>query len=175
MKKTLVLTVGVVVVSVVVAGLYFGDMITTHTTTPATVIPIPVEPVVKLLGTDDGTFCFMRDQIATETAPYSANEHIVMTRAGNTITGTKTGTQSGPGVSNGFTGTLTGTLTGDVATVIYAYTVEGSDGKEQEEYQVVKDGLLKHHYQLKEENGGLVPDKSKTERDSLVYTSEPCK
>jgi len=177
MKKPLTIVAPLVGIVVIIAVLFFA--FTYQKSTPAepavTVIPVQALPKPKkTLGADDGTFCFVRTQVATESAPFSSTEHIVMTRTGSAISGTKSGTQSGPGVSNGFTGTINGAIVGNAVTVVYAYTVEGSQGKEQEEYEVASTELIKHHYQLKDFKGTLVPDKTKTERDSLVYTPEPC-
>jgi len=167
------IAVGLLGIAAIAGGLYF--VFSYSKNIPAVIItPKPVEQKPKTLAVDDGTFCFVRNQIATEAAPYASTEHAVVTRVGSTITGTKTGIQSGPGVSNGYTGTINGTIVGNLVTVLFAYTVEGSQGSEQEEYQVTNTELIKHHYQLKDEKGILVPDKTKTERDPLEYTREPC-
>lgn len=177
MKRTLVIigiVVGIIGISI---GLYF---LVAHNGTIAEIplqtvsIEVP-EPVSRSLATDEGTFCFIRGQIATETAPYSSTEHIVITRTGNSIFGTKSGIQSGPGVSNGFTGTLDGMIDNDIITVVFAYTVEGSTGKEQEEYRATTTDLVKRHFQLKDAKGMQIPDTTQPERDPLVYTPEPCK
>lgn len=177
MKKTL-LTIGIIVAIIgVSAGLYF---LVAHNNTIAemplqTVSLETPEPKSPSLATDEGTFCFIRGQIAIETAPYASTEHIIMTRTGNVIFGTKSGIQSGSGMSNGYTGTLEGSINDNAITSIFSYTIEGSQGKEQEEYRVTNTELIKHHYQLKDVKGIQVPDVTQPERDPLIYTPEPCK
>lgn len=173
MKKILKTIGGLLGIAAIAGGLYFA--FTYSKNTPAVIITKePDEPKVKTLAVDDGTFCFVHSHLATKAAPYASTEHAVMIRMGGVITGTKTGTQSGPGVSNGYTGTIKGTISENLVTVIYSYTVEGSQGREKEEYQVTNTELIKHHYQLKDEKGILVPDKKKIERDPLMYTRELC-
>lgn len=119
------------------------------------------------------TRCYTRTQLATAEAPYSSEEHVQITIDGTTVTGTKAGTQEGPGVSNGFWGDLEGTLTGTAMELVYSYTVEGSEGKELELYEVSESALTKLRYVLTEQGDMLVPDRT-GEPTRLVYTLEPC-
>lgn len=120
-----------------------------------------------------GAKCFSRLQKATASAPYTVDEKIKLDISGEKVTGTKSGTQIGPDMTNGYTGTLTGTYKNNVIDVLYSYTVEGSQNKEQEEYDVTANGLVKKRWPLKDENGILVPDKTQTSAD-ITYNSVDC-
>ncbi|MEJ0001850.1 MAG: hypothetical protein WDN09_01540 [bacterium] len=122
----------------------------------------------------DGAYCFSRTQKASDAEPYSVEEHIALRVAGSAVTGTKEGMQAGPGMTNGYTGTLSGTRTGNSIVAIYAYTVEGSQNKEQEEYEFKNDSLVKSRYALVEKDKMLVPDKT-SEPKLVAYAEEECK
>ena len=121
----------------------------------------------------NGKFCFSRTQIATEEAPYSAEEYIELNINENMVSGTKNGNQVGPGVSNGYEGTLSGEIVNEVIGVIFSYVIEGSAQKEKEEYILRGGDLIKQRYPLVEENDILVPDKD-GEMSEIVYESAVC-
>lgn len=121
----------------------------------------------------NGKFCFDRTQVATDEAPYSAEEYIEININENIVSGIKKGSQVGPGVSNGYEGTLSGEIQDGIIGVIFSYVIEGSAGKEKEEY-VLRDGdLIKIRYNLIEEAGILVPDKT-TESSEITYLKSDC-
>lgn len=124
-----------------------------------------------------GRYCFVRIQQATETAPYSSEEHVVLDFNGAQVSGIKKGTQAGPGVSNGFEGTLSGTTIEDEIELTYVYTVEGSEGRELEVYTFADKNLIKKRWVLEEKkiNGEniLVPDYI-GEPTLYTYTVEAC-
>ncbi|MDQ5883235.1 MAG: hypothetical protein QG654_147 [Patescibacteria group bacterium] len=146
---------------------------------PLNEIPAQEEVVVAESGEEpmvsiNGKFCFDRTQIATEEAPYSAEEYIELNINGNMVSGIKNGSQVGPGVSNGYEGALSGEIVDGTIGVIFSYTIEGSDGKEKEEY-VMRDGdLIKIRYNLIEEDGILVPDKT-SDSSEIAYLKSECK
>ena len=117
--------------------------------------------------------CYKYHQIATASAPYAVDEYISMKIDGTKVSGIKNGTQNGPDMTNGYTGTLEGTLEKGLMTLIYSYTVEGSQGKEKELYKVVTSGLQKLRYPLKEEGNILVPDMTK-KFTTLPYLNINC-
>jgi hypothetical protein len=122
----------------------------------------------------NGKFCFDRTQVATDEAPYSAEEYIELNINENMVSGIKNGSQIGPGVSNGYEGNLSGEIVDKVIGVIFSYVIEGSAGKEKEEY-ILRDGdLIKIRYNLVEEDGILVPDKN-TEPSEIAYLKAECK
>lgn len=122
----------------------------------------------------DGKYCFFRLQNATEEAPYRVEEYMVINIAGNAITGTKAGTQEGPDMTNGYQGYLEGTKEENILELTYSYKVEGSENKELEVYEMTKNMLTKKRWQLKEENGILVPDKT-TDPSLIPYGREECR
>jgi hypothetical protein len=122
----------------------------------------------------DGTYCYYRNQIATPSAPYAVEEHIELLVNGNNITGKKTGTQSGPDMTNGFQGTLSGSRKDDNLNLVFSYTIEGSENKEEEIYKFYSDRLEKLRYTLKESKDKLIPDLSSTPQ-IISYTKSPCK
>ncbi len=132
--------------------------------------PVVVNPVAE-------TLCFGRIQEATPTAPYHVEEHIVLTIDGTSVTGTKRGTQAGPDMTNGYEGTLSGSKLDTTLELVYAYTIEGSTGKELELYTFGTNELVKKRWVLTEEkrNGStiLVPD-HKGEPTLITYTKEVC-
>lgn len=122
---------------------------------------------------NNGKFCFSRNQIATEEAPYSVEEYIRLNINENMVSGVKEGTQEGPDMTNGYKGTLSGEIVNGVIGVIFSYVIEGSAQKEKEEY-ILRDGdLIKQRYSLVEEDGILVPDKD-SEKSEIVYDSVSC-
>lgn len=121
----------------------------------------------------NGTYCFAREQAATAEAPYAVSEKVQLTLADGSVQGTKEGTQSGPDMTNGFTGTLNGTYKDEKFTLTYAYTVEGSQNQEVEEYVMDGANLVKLRRPLKEEGDKLVPDQS-AEATRLTYTAVDC-
>lgn len=124
-------------------------------------------------GIGDGQYCFARDQKSTPDAPYAVTEKISLTLSGMTASGTKSGTQSGPDMTNGYTGTLSGTRNGPSLNLVYSYTIEGSQNKEKEIYIMSTESLIKYRYQLREEEGILVPDLSSVPTN-IIYVSEVC-
>lgn len=122
----------------------------------------------------DGKYCFYRKQVATDAEPYSSEESVVLNILNNRVSGTKTGVQSGPGVSNGFKGSLTGSVKDGEVEVVYAYTVEGSNGKEREIYVFEGEDLVKLRYRLIDNfDGELLPDRSE-EPKRLIYAKSNC-
>ncbi|HEY1041461.1 MAG TPA: hypothetical protein VGE63_01920 [Candidatus Paceibacterota bacterium] len=121
----------------------------------------------------DGTYCFAREQAATAEAPYSVSEKVQLTITGESVQGSKEGTQSGPDMTNGFTGQLTGTYKDNAMKLSYAYTVEGSQNTEVEDYIIEGKDLVKLQRPLKEEATGLVPDTS-VEPKKITYTAVDC-
>jgi len=117
--------------------------------------------------------CYQYHQLATSGEPYSVDEELKITTAGDLVTGTKTGTQVGPDMTNGYEGTITGTQVGDTITAIFAYIIEGSSNNEQEEYQFRNQALVKHRYPLVDKNGILVPDKTGNKKD-MIYNRVTC-
>jgi hypothetical protein len=135
---------------------------------------VPVEDVTETEVIASGKFCFDRNQVATDEAPYSAEEYIELNINENMVSGIKKGSQVGPGVSNGYEGTLSGEIIDGTIGVIFSYVIEGSAGKEKEEY-ILRDGdLIKIRYNLVEEDGILTPDKT-TEQSEIVYLKSECK
>jgi hypothetical protein len=104
-------------------------------------------------------------------------EHITITIADGQVTGVKTGTQNGPDMTNGYGGTLTGTIDNSLLELTYAYTIEGSQGKELEIYSLELDNLVKNRWSLIDvkKNGEniLVPDMI-GEPTLITYTKEVC-
>jgi hypothetical protein len=121
----------------------------------------------------DGKYCYHRSQIATPDAPYAVEENISLTVSGNNVSGAKSGTQAGPDMTNGYEGSLTGTRDGENLDVVFAYTVEGSQNKEQELYKWTPTELQKLRYVLKESGKMLVPDLTSTPT-ILHYESVKC-
>ena len=136
-----------------------------------------VAPVVISSIPTSGQYCFVRIQQATETAPYSSEEHVVLSFNGAQVIGTKKGTQVGPDMSNGFEGKLSGTTIDNEMELTYSYTVEGSKGKELEVYTFSDKNLIKKRWVLEDKkiNGEniLVPDYV-GEPTLYTYTPETC-
>ena len=109
---------------------------------------------VKLVGEN----CYAYDQLATNEAPYEVHETLVLNIEGDKVTGNKQGNQKGPDLTNGYFGDITGEIKDDKIESIFSYTVEGSEGKEKEIYEIKSDKLIKLRYPLKDEKGILVPD-----------------
>jgi len=124
------------------------------------------------LGSDDS--CYLYQHTATLEKPYTVSEYLTLREKDGEIVGKKDGTQSGPDMTNGYTGTLVGTQSEDMITLVYSYTIEGSDGKEEELYQIVSDGIVKHRYPLIEKDGVLVPNETESPTD-LLYSTVSCK
>ena len=133
---------------------------------------IVIEDSVTVEDLND-KFCFSRTQVATEDAPYSAEEYIELNLKDNVVIGTKEGTQAGPDMTNGYLGTLTGERVGDLISVIFSYTIEGSAQKEKEEYILKEESLVKQRYSLIEDGDLLVPDKE-SEVTEIVYKKDLC-
>lgn len=117
--------------------------------------------------------CFTYSRLATKDAPYSSSEYLEITIDGKNVSGIKRGNQSGPDMTNGYEGTLSGTATGDILKLVYSYIIEGSSQKEEEEYLLTGDSLVRLAYKLKEDNGILVLDKT-TMPSELVYNQTQC-
>ncbi len=118
--------------------------------------------------------CYYRAVAATAHAPYEVHEAIELTIDGETVAGVKSGTQAGPDMTNGYEGTLAGTKKGSELSLLFSYTIEGSQQSEQEVYALAPDALIKHRYPLIEHGGILVPDT----REAFVeqrYTERDCK
>ncbi len=137
--------------------------------------PAPsVTPPPTAFTVTPGKYCFSRSQTATETEPYTVEEHVVLNIGADLhVTGTKTGSQAGPDMTNGYTGTLSGTVVGTTAELTYAYTVEGSSAKELEVYEFSPNTLTKKRWNLTEQNKILVPDRV-GEPKLIAYTGETC-
>lgn len=117
--------------------------------------------------------CFIYQKSATQSEPYSVKENLEIKISGEKVSGVKNGTQSGPDMTNGYEGLISGTIKGDILDVIFSYEIEGSKQKEQEKYLLIKDGIMKLRYQLREEDGILVPDMS-TNPKEIVYKKVEC-
>lgn len=155
-------------------GFYFGTESQKIKNTPIPEIKEEVVAVKKEVKIADGKYCFYRKQTATEAEPFSSEESVVLNILNNIVTGTKTGVQSGPGVSNGLKGSLTGSVKDGEIEVVYAYTVEGSSGKEVEIYTFEGVDLIKLRYRLIDNfDGELTPDRS-DEPKRLVYVKSNC-
>lgn len=139
----------------------------------------PVAPVVVSVPlAESRPYCFVYKHTATNDAPYTVEEHMNLTRVRGDITGTKRGTQAGPDMTNGYTGTLTGKANAEGSIeLVYAYTVEGSDGKELELFTIQGENLVQERYPLIEgKRDGvtmLIPEQTKP-AEALVYIQEPC-
>jgi len=120
-----------------------------------------------------GKFCFSRNQIATEEAPYSVEEYIELNFNENMVSGFKKGMQAGPDMTNGYQGTLKGERVNDLVGVIFSYTIEGSAQKEKEEYLLKGGNLVKQRYSLVEDDDLLVPDKD-SEMTEIGYIKDLC-
>lgn len=119
------------------------------------------------------TKCFARVQKATPEAPYAVTEHIKLAISNNSVSGTKEGTQSGPDMTNGYQGTLSGVIHGSELELVYSYTVEGSQNKELEVYDLTGDTLVKNRWPLVDQGGILTPDRSSIAA-LISYTATPC-
>ena len=118
---------------------------------------------IKLISaTNQRRQCYTYTQNSTTEAPYDVKENIDVKIDGSTVSGTKSGNQSGPDMTNGYVGTLKGSINNDVITVIYDYVIEGSKGKEQEEYKIINNSLIKQRYPLVMKDNVLTPDKTGT-------------
>jgi len=133
----------------------------------------PVDEVATPSPVAETKSCYEYIQVATETAPYSVEEHVVLNFEGNIVHGTKEGTQAGPDMTNGYSGNLTGTKSGQSLELLFSYTIEGSDNKELELYEIRDEDLIKLRYVLKDQKGILVPDESSTPRE-LIYKKITC-
>ncbi len=166
------LLVGIVVVIIVILGsLYFIK--------PRTLPPTQESTTIQDSFRENTSYCFVYIQKSTPDAPYAVEEHMSITRTGNSVTGTKSGTQSGPDMTNGYIGSLNGEITSDktILELLFTYTIEGSEGRELEIYKIDGENLLKQRYMLNEEqvdgNGVLVPDRT-GEPTSLLYKKVLC-
>lgn len=132
------------------------------------------ENILSEITITSNPLCFAYESAATTDAPYSVSEKITLSKLTETeIEGIKQGTQAGPSMMNGYEGTLHGTISGTDAVVLFAYTIEGSAGTEQELYTVTPEVLTKHRYALQEIGNLLVPDAS-SEKTDIVYTKTSC-
>ena len=131
--------------------------------------------VAEVVVPTDDEQCYAYNQQATPDAPYAVNEIIKLNIKGDVMTGEKTGTQSGPDMTNGYEGILTGNKEEDLISVVFAYTIEGSENQEKEIYRVREDlgGIEKLRYPLLEEEGMLVPDAT-AELKALLYVRVDC-
>ncbi|MBP6856559.1 MAG: hypothetical protein KBC42_00500 [Candidatus Pacebacteria bacterium] len=133
--------------------------------------PTPVQ-VAKI---PDGKYCYQYSQKATFEAPYAVEEYVQLSITQGVVSGLKIGSQSGPDLSGGYDGTISGTIGDDNNIVaIFAHTVEGSKGQEQEEYTISPELLVKHRYTLKEDGPLLVPNKDTFLRD-MMYPKVECR
>jgi hypothetical protein len=132
--------------------------------TPAQVAKIP-----------DGKYCYQYSQKATDEAPYAVEEYAQLSITQGIVSGVKIGSQSGPELSGGYDGTISGTIGADNnMVVIFAYTVDGSKGQEQEEYTISPDMLIKHRYTLNDDTKILMPNKDEFVKD-LMYPKVECR
>jgi hypothetical protein len=176
MKKILIILVTVLVAYSAIFWLFIRDEFVPKSGNEV-VAPEVVNTPEDVAETENtitnGKLCFSRTQVATDEAPYSAEEYIELNINENMASGTKKGTQVGPGVSNGYEGSLSGEIVNEVIGVIFSYVIEGSAGKEKEEYILRNGDLIKQRYPLVEENDILVPDKD-GEMSEIVYQSAVC-
>jgi hypothetical protein len=118
--------------------------------------------------------CFASHHEATKDAPYTTSEYIDLMVNGTSVSGIKKGTQEGPDMTNGYEGTLVGTKQENALHLLFAYIIEGSKNKEQEEYVMSDTKLIKYRYPLLEKQSMLVPDMSK-EPTQIEYIETDCK
>lgn len=141
---------------------------------------VPVAPVIVSVPlAESRPYCFVYKHTASYDAPYEVEEHMTLTRVRGEITGIKNGTQAGPDMTNGYTGTLTGKANAEGSIeMVYAYTVEGSNGKELELFTIQGETLVQERYPLIEGKYDgvtmLIPDQTKL-AEPLVYIQEVCK
>ncbi len=124
---------------------------------------------IKLVGEN----CYTYDQLATKEAPYEVHETLVLNIENEKVRGEKTGNQKGPDLTNGYFGNVLGEIKENKIESIFSYTVEGSEGKEKEIYEIKNDKLVKLRYPLKDEKGILVPDTNFT-ANTLNYNKVDC-
>ncbi len=117
--------------------------------------------------------CFVYNQEATETAPYSVSEEITLSLNGESFSGIKQGTQSGSDMTNGYSGGISGIVKGNNLEGTFTYTVEGSTGLEQELYTLEQNILTKHRYSLVQEGDILIPD-MQSEKQDMIYHEKVC-
>lgn len=156
MKKVFLLGIAVILVFV---GIFFLK--------PKKIHNQPSSPTLA------GEYCFSRIQRATEEAPYAVEEHIRLNVSNATVSGVKVGTQAGPDMTNGYFGTLEGSILANTVEVIYSFTVEGSQNKEKEIYEVHNQELIKMRWPLREEKDILIPDTSGN-LTKIIYIKEMC-
>lgn len=121
----------------------------------------------------NGQKCYVYHHAATSDAPYTVDETINLTINGTDITGTKKGTQKGPDMTNGYAGALKGSLDQNMITLLFSYTIEGSQNREQEVYKIVPDGLEKLRYPLVDKGSVLTPDTTQAFQ-ILFYAKTDC-
>jgi hypothetical protein len=121
----------------------------------------------------DGKYCYSRLQEATTASPYKVKENVILNIKGDIVTGTKTGTQSGPDMTNGYYGDLKGTVRGNTLELLYSYTVEGSNNKELEVYEMQNNSIVKMRWSLIDKNNVLTPDKIGNPQ-MILYSEEKC-
>lgn len=119
------------------------------------------------------TYCFYRLQEATSDAPYAVQEHVMLTFVAGSVTGTKSGTQSGPDMTNGYEGTLAGEVKDNEIEVVFSYTIEGSNQKELEIYEMRSEWLVKKRWPLTERGDMLVPNEVE-DPTLIVYKPKTC-
>lgn len=121
----------------------------------------------------NGIRCFYRDQIATKEAPYKVHEDIVLNINEGIITGTKKGNQAGPDMTNGYWGDLNGSVKNNLLELVYSYTVDGSNGKELEVYDLKDNILNRMFWPVTEKNHILTPDRIGEPR-IIPYVEKKC-
>ncbi len=114
----------------------------------------------EIIPLANGEFCYSRLQLATKEEPYKVEESIKLNILNNVISGTKTGIQEGPDMYNGYRGTLEGNYKNNEMELVFAYEIEGSQGKEIEIYKKEGEDLNKLRWELSlTDEGFLVPSR----------------
>jgi hypothetical protein len=127
----------------------------------------------KAVFVTPATQCFKRSVAATPEAPYAVSERIQLVINGASVVGVKSGTQAGPDMTNGYEGILSGNKEGDFLELVYSYTIEGSEQKELERYELSRNLLIKHRYALMEQMGALLmPDLSKGYAEEIYHPTD---
>ncbi len=132
------------------------------------------EKTTKEIVPEISSLCYVYKSQKSPVNPYAVTEYVQLNMGGTTVSGWKFGTQDGPDMQNGYEGTLSGTKIGNLISAVFSYTIEGSAQKEQEEYVVSENALIKNRYQLEEKAGILVPKKETGIVSEITYASIPC-
>ena len=163
----------IVFVATFFVGFYLGKE-TTKINNIDKASELPINIVKSEDISKDGKYCFSRFHVATASEPYEVQENISLDIIGDLVVGIKEGTQKGPDMTNGYSGSLNGNIKENIMELIYSYTIEGSNGKELEIYEIRDDSLIKKRWTLTEKDKMLVPIRI-GEPQIIPYIKEECK